>query len=488
MRTWLRRAAWMLARLALIASLAFAFLATAIGEPTVATIRATAGSALDQPPDRDVARDGSVDRSLPLFYNPRPTDLTRRLAQLLARSSRPLSDDDQRWLVRLGAASLPVLAPSFTTLPHDTQLRLAEALEPVLSRMGQRDIGGGRGDDPRTRLLSVMRELGGDFRPTIARRRVERLRDHGQPSHAAQVAELDTYALPALLAALPSPQRAAELPGVRRLTLLLGHITGRPGSLPEQATLEQGKAVVDSWRRWWMLHHHDFMSLDGPERISARLTQTQFAEWVGLMVLHGFGTDPAGRRVSETIRDPALMTLMLVGLGWLGHAQVAILSRLAARRSQVRAGFYTVLVALGAVPLLMLLPWFVPVGSTEPRLLVAVSFAVLTGILQSAFAQSRLARMEQLSFGDPRELTSILPKGVPEQSSWFFLTSSDWPWLLLSTFVIERFTGQAGLGSLLLSAVDNGDLNTLLAVTTLTAVCLLLIEFFVTRPAQSPRS
>jgi hypothetical protein len=486
MRTWLRRAAWMLARLALIVSLAFAFLTKAIGEPTVSANRGPTERAT-QPLDLDFDRDGSINRTLPLFYNPRPVDLTTRLQALQARAVHPLSDDDERWLVRLGAASFPVLAPSFASLPPTSQVRLADALESVLARMGQLDAGGGRGDDAHQRLLAVMRELGGDFRPTIARRRVERLRDHGQPSHAAKVAELDTYALPALLGALRSPQHSAELPGIRRLTLLLCHITGRTVSLPEQATLWQARAVVSSWQRWWMLHEHDFSNLDGPERISARLTQTQFAEWVRLALFHGFGTDPGGHRVTQATRAPALLTLLLVSVGWLGHATVTFLSRLVARRAKHREWLHILFVGLGALPLLMLLPWFVPAGSSEPRPLLAVVFAAMAGVLQSAFSQSRLARTLDLSFGAPGELRSVLPEGIPQHSTSFFLTSSDWPWLLLATFVIERFTGQNGLGTLVLLAVENGDLNSLMAVTTLTAFGLLVVEFLAARPARRVR-
>jgi len=487
MRTWLRRAAWMLTRLALIVTLAFAFLAKAIGEPTVKEDRATTERATTQPLDRDFARDGSINRTLPLFYNPRPVDLTTRLKTLRARAVHSLSDDDERWLVHLGAASFPILASDFASLPPAAQVRLAEVLEPVLARMGQLDPDGGRGDDPHQRLLAVMRELGGDFRPTIARRRVERLRDHGQPSHAAKVAELDTYALPALFGALHAPRNAAELPKIRRLTLLLCHITGRTVSLPEAATLSQAGAVVDSWRRWWTLHQHDFSTMDGPERISARLTQTQFAEWVTLALFHGFGTDPAGHQVTKTTRNPALLSLLLVLGGWFGHATVALLSRLVARRAKYREVLHIVFVGLGAVPLLMLLPWFVPADSSEPRPFLAVVFAAMAGVLQSAFSQSRLARTLDLSFGAPGEFSSVLPEGIPRHSTSLFLTSSDWPWLLLATFVVERFTGQNGLGTVVLLAVENGDLNSLLAVTTLTALCLLVIEFLAARPARRAR-
>jgi hypothetical protein len=491
MRTLLRRLAWMVARLMLISALCFGMLSHALTR--FDGFDSSHGSAVptsaDSGPWRmareqglgDFARDGVVSSSLPLFFNRSPLDLKGRVIAALDELTEGPSPAKSQELARLGAAALPEIMVRFAHLAPDAQARVADALLPVLVRMGV-------GVSPKessaatavAQLLSTWSELQADYSPSVRRRRVERAKERGQASHMAGATQLDTYALSELVGSLTVPNRPSDLPRLNRLTLLLSHTTGLDHVVSSQGTLPEARETVLRWKRWWTLHRSDYEVLDGPTRLASMLTETQFGQWLSLSIFHGFGTDSRGARISDTFQRPVLVTLILSLLGWLGHFAGATLTPFLLNHSGFRWKLLRrVLVAAGAVPVLVIVPWLAEPSLSHPRWIVAGLLCLAAGAGQAAFGESRRHAMIVAALADPWQAASIPPAGIRTGTSWLFLTSSDWPWLLTTLFVIEYASGLSGLGRWMITAFESSDLNTAMAASSITAFILLLLEVLV---------
>jgi ABC-type dipeptide/oligopeptide/nickel transport system permease component len=508
MRTLLGRLAWMVARLMLISALCFAMLSYAllpvdtIHRSSAALPPASIGALERERPSDDDARAGStktaiadftrhgvVAPTMPLFFNRYPVDLKRRVAVAITELQRGSSPSQQRELIYLGAAALPELMRGFPKLSTDAQNRIAEAEMFVLQRMGVVASGKVETDELAiSQLVSTWRELQADYSPSVRRRRVERARDRGQASHMAAAAQLDTYALSELVRTLAVPSEATNLPGLRRLTLLLSHITNQNQVIQEASTLAEAGAIVEYWKGWWALHHCDYEVLDGPTRLASTLTETQFGQWLTLSLFHGFGADVRGNRVADTFQRPAVVTLSLTLLGWFGHFFGAITTPLLLSRTSRRAFILRrILVTAGSVPVLVIVPWLAEPSLSHPHWLTAGLLCLLVGAGQAAFGECRRHTMIVSAFADPWQAASVPPEGVRTGTSWLFLTSSDWPWLLTTLFVIEYASGVSGLGRWLVTAFANRDMNTAMAASSITAFVLLFLEVLVATLSDTAR-
>ncbi|MBI4950682.1 MAG: ABC transporter permease subunit [Myxococcales bacterium] len=252
---------------------------------------------------------------LPLFLNTDPRDLrtlVERALDDLARGGQADGERGARELARLGSAALPVLLPGLDALAPEVRTRVALALEPVARRMGERGDEPGRADAVVVFWQRFWETHSIEFREGTVRSAVRRYAEHGSRTRVAEMRALDTYALPALLEALPTPEGPDELERARRIVEVLGHVTGRVDRIEEGASRASAGATVDRWRRWWMVYGGDFVALGGAARVGAMFLETRYGKWVLEAVSMRLGRDAAGVPVLDKLLERLRLTLAIM--------------------------------------------------------------------------------------------------------------------------------------------------------------------------------
>jgi len=262
-------------------------------------------------------------RQLPVFVNTDPQDVrARALAAMRAVASQgdeALAERGRAQLLRLGGAALPYLLPQLDSLEPMARGRVAMALGPVAMRMRVASV-----EDvatPERALLFFGRfwqDRSIEFRPTTIRRAVERLAERSLTLRRDDVIHADTYALEALITALGKVRGTEDVARVTRLHPVLMHITGRGDALPHTPNLEQAQHAVEGWQRLWLEEGADYLVLEGPRRIAALVTETQFGKWFAAAVIWQLGRARDGSSVVSTVVDAlpgsALHVLILLAL------------------------------------------------------------------------------------------------------------------------------------------------------------------------------
>jgi peptide/nickel transport system permease protein len=269
---------------------------------------------------------------LPVFVNRAPIDVRDRAlgALRLAGGTDDAARAAQRELVRLGGAALPHVLPRMDSLEPVARGRVAQALGAVARRMRIATV-----EDvatPEAALLFWTRfwqDRSIEFRPSIARRAVQRLAERSLTLRREDVLHADTYALEELVAALGPVESQADVERVRRLHPALTHITGRAKSLPTSPSLEEARATVEDWHLFWLAEGSGFVVLEGPRRIAAWVTETQFGKWFAHAAKWRMGRALDGTRVAPRalagVPISALHVLALLTLGILVSAASALL-------------------------------------------------------------------------------------------------------------------------------------------------------------------
>lgn len=445
MRRLLRRLAWLIARLLLIQMLTFCLLAAAC--------RRT-------PAPRDYASDRIERSGLPLLWNLHPRDLQSRLEDLIVRFSKAPSSEDVNELTRLGGAAFPLLLPELPRLEVTTAKRIAWAVIPVAQRMNWR---GAHGIDSDERALAFLidswKEHEVDFQPTIAARWVERLAARGSEAMSLAVAEYDTYALPALIAALEGPPSPNEAARTRRLLEALQRLTRLGYQIPDSARPDELQRAVDEWQRWWQLHAPEYTISRGPSRWSAMLTQTQFGQWLNLAVRFRFGTDRDHQPVLDALAARATRSGLLIVAACLG-ASSAVLARFPWSHSTTRA-------CLAMIPYISLMAAF-SLLPLKGSLLAGACVAFLVTTWTSPIRTTELQTDTTNAIGHRSALGQL--------SRFWQFAGHSWPFLLTFVFVIEKGFEIRGLGQACVEGFRSRDLHQLMGITALTAACLLLVE------------
>jgi len=145
---------------------------------------------------------------------------------------------------------------------------------------------------PSTRCLFLGRfwqDRSIEFRPTTVRRAVERLAERSLTLRRDDVIHADTYALEALVAALGSVQTEADVPRVERLHPVLMHITGRGSALSRAPSVDEAARAVERWQELWLEEGADYSVLEGPRRVAALVTETQYGKWLAQAFLWRLG-------------------------------------------------------------------------------------------------------------------------------------------------------------------------------------------------------
>ncbi len=264
-------------------------------------------------------------RELPLFFNTSPVDVRARALNAMRAVARDGGPDSQRAraeLLRRGGAALPHVLPQLDSLEPAGRGRVAMALGPVALRMhvaSPEDI-----SSPERALLFFGRfwqDRSIDFRPTTVRRAVERLAERSFTLRRDDVLHADTYALEALVAALGDVHDEAGAARVSRLNPVLMHITGRGSPLPRAPAVTEAARTVEGWQALWLDEGADYVVLDGPRRVAALVTETQFGKWLAQAFLWKLGRTQDGTRVAHLVASalPAsavhVLLLLLAAIG-----------------------------------------------------------------------------------------------------------------------------------------------------------------------------
>lgn len=270
--------------------------------------------------------------SLPVFVNLAPRDVRDLSLEAMRAIARGEGEDAERGraeLLRLGGAALPVVLPKLDTLEPSARGKVALALAPLALRMRvatAEDVA-----SPERALLFWSRfwqDRSIDFRPTTVRRAVERLAERALSLRREDVIHADTYALEALVGALGQVRGPADVARVARLNSVLLHITGRGGALPREPSIEDAQRAAEHWQALWLQEGADFSVLEGPRRIAALVTETQFGKWLAQAVAWRLGRAQDGRpvvpRVLAALPGSGVHVLLLLLLA-IGAASLSAL-------------------------------------------------------------------------------------------------------------------------------------------------------------------
>jgi hypothetical protein len=244
---------------------------------------------------------------LPVFVNPAPEDVrSRALAamRVAAEPDGPAALAARSELLRLGGAALPHVLPLLDSLEPNARGRVAMALGPIALRMrvaGVDDVA-----SPERALLFFSRfwqDRSIEFRAATVRRAVQRLAERSLTLRRDDVIHADTYALEALIAALGKVVSPADVERVSRLHSVLMHVTGRGTPLSRSPTSAEAARAVESWQHLWLEEGADYSVLEGPRRVAALVTETQYGKWLAQAFLWRLGRAQDGSLVSARVLD-----------------------------------------------------------------------------------------------------------------------------------------------------------------------------------------
>jgi hypothetical protein len=244
-------------------------------------------------------------KQLPVFVNLSPIDVRDRALRAMraaAKDEGPEAVAARDELLRLGGAALPHVLPRLDSLEPSARGRVALALGPLALRMRVAGV-----DDvatPERALLFFGRfwqDRSIEFRPTTVRRAVERLAERSLTLRREDVIHADTYALEALIASLGKVENEADAARIARLQPVLMHITGRGEAFSGTPTRQQAADAARRWQELWLQEGADYSVLEGPRRVAALVTETQFGKWLAQAFLWKLGRTRDGSSVSSVV-------------------------------------------------------------------------------------------------------------------------------------------------------------------------------------------
>lgn len=461
MRYALRRVLWLLPTLLVLSGIAFWLSSAAVG-----------------------SRDPAL-TALPRFVNPNPRDCR---SQALDAATRLEHGDSAAAtdLVRLGGAALPHVLPRLDTLPPAPAARLARALIPIARRMAL--PGADEIDSPEAAVTFWRRfwqDRSTDFQPVVVKRLVRRLGERSLELRRDDVVELDTFAVEELIAALPRVRSADDVAQTARLTSVAAQIIGNDWTVDDHASVDDARAVVERWRRWWTAHHGDYATFDGPRRVVAMVTETQYGGWAVHALRERLGSTVEGRPVLGVLSDSAPTTLWLLGVGMVAGYVFGILLGLyaASTRRTTDVAVSAAALVLVALPPVALAGWLTErsAASGSPAL------AALVMVLASAALVSRhqrtwtLRRMNDESartaeaYGASRRFVAFRTLRTSSVAA-VSLVGVDVPVQLGTAFFLEHVFHLHGLGEVTWHAIAASDVTWLMTVGLVSAVVVAVMQ------------
>lgn len=472
LRHALRRLLWTLPTLVGVSLLTF-FVLSFVPDPTDDPLLASSLSSAEL---ARLRRERFLD--LPRFVNLDPRDVSlRALAATRAIAAggdgAAAAADELR---RLGGAALPHILP-LDALAPEPRTRVALALAPVAARMGLPRAE--EAADPAHAVAFWTRfwdDRGIEFRPASVRSAVRRLVRYGSASRAAELRELDTFALQPVIAALQPPRDAATLEQARALVDVAAHITEIDDRIAPGEDLAEARACVTRWKSFWNVYRSDFEVFSGPTRLAATVLDTRYGKWALGAVTHRLGVAATGEPVLDELARRAPVTLTLVfGAIALAYAVAVPLGALSAasrgRRSDSAIAAAVLTFALLPTAVVAVAAALLSGGARSlllPTCLIALSLiaaptrqqrAALVAVLTQDFIRAARAR----GAGAARAITvhglrnAVLPVVT--------LAVLEPPMALGGAFVVERVFELHGLGELTLLAVQARDVSWLMAIS-----------------------
>jgi peptide/nickel transport system permease protein len=293
---------------------------------------------------------------LPVFFNLAPEDVRSRAFAAMRVAAEPdgvAALAARSELLRLGGAALPHVLPRLDSLEPAARGRVAMALGPVALRMRVASV-----DDvasPERALLFFGRfwqDRSIEFRPTTVRRAVERLSERSLSLRRDDVIHADTYALEALVAALGKVETANDVARVARLHPVLMHVTHRGAALSQAPSRAEAASAVEAWQRLWLEEGADYSVLEGPRRVAAIVTETQYGKWLAQAFLWNLGHADDGSsvlaRVLSVLPQSGLHVLLILLLAVAAAAGSALWDRSAGLVARARLRVATISASLVA--------------------------------------------------------------------------------------------------------------------------------------------
>ncbi len=421
-----------------------------------------------------LAQHGKPDSNseLPLFLNPTPEDVrvfSLSLMNRIAHGERVGAPEKK--LVELGGAALPFVLPSLDSLRPGERELVAQALLPVAARIGL--TAPGVDGSQATALVfwqHFWQDRAFDFRPIIVKRLAERLAAGESPLSRRDLLELDTFCLSELMANLGSLRTPADIARITRLLDVAAQVTQNDWRVPPGANLANTRPVVQRWREWWSRERAHYTALDGPLRIVALVSETQYGKWLASLLRGGLGTDNHGLPLLPPLgkRAPITLALILPALLFAHIVGPKIVRRLRQLPTAVRIGLLT--------------GWFLPVclpvvalfdehernaGSLWTAILVMLVWVTAPTFWQELAAQTKADEL-------PESLRVLEPK-APMRAIFGLELSA----VFSLAVVVETLFGLDGLGQMVAHALRQGDRNVLVTFAllgTLAASVLRLIS------------
>lgn len=474
LRHALRRILWTLPTLFAVSVLSFLVLSF-VPDPTEDPRLAEALSRADR---ERLRRERFLD--LPRFINPSPRDVRVRATEAVRTIATGGADAERAAaeLQRLGGAALPHVLPLLDALAPEPRATVALALAPIAARMRMPRADARETTDPARAVAYWTRfwdDRGVEFRAASVRSAVRRLVRYGSASRAAELRELDTFALQYLIEQLSPPEDMAGLEQARVLVELAADMTEIDDRIAGD-DLEEARRCVARWRAFWAVYRGDYSVFTGASRVAAMVLETRYGKWALGAITHRFGVAAGGEPVLDGLRRRAPVTLALVfGAIALAYALAIPLGAISAASRGRKTDLMIACLVLG----LAVLPTAVLAVLAAPRAGQGGGLLLPTAVLALALvaAPTRQQRSALATALTQDVVRAALARGASRSRAIvvhglrnallpvFTLAVLEPPLALGGAFVVEHVFGLHGLGEATILAVQARDTNWLMALS-----------------------
>ncbi|AKT39404.1 ABC transporter permease [Chondromyces crocatus] len=421
---------------------------------------------------------------LPRFINPNPRDVRTRAMEAV-REIAAGGDQAARaaaTLQRLGGAALPHVLPALDTLAPEPRTEVALALAPVAERMHLP-----RAEDARNPARAVAfwtrfwDDRGVEFRAASVRSAVSRFTRYGSSSRAAELRELDTFALEFVIKAMPPPRDPTSLQRAQALVEIAADVTSVDDRIGPDDDLATAQACVTRWQTYWSVYRGDFAVFSGPSRIAAMILETRYGKWALGAITHRFGVAASGEPVLDELRRRLPVTLTLVlGAIMMAYAFAIPLGALSAASRGRKTDLIIACTVLGlcVLPTPVLAIALAPRSGSGGGSLLLPTAILAVGLIAAPTRQQRSALSTVLTQEVIRaarargagRLRALLAHGVRNTLlPVVTLAVVEPPLAIGGAFVVEHVFRLEGLGEATILAVQTRDANWLMALSLFAA-------------------
>lgn len=444
---------------------------------------------------------------LPLLVNPEPVDVRRRVDRLVTRLGHARERDDAvAELIQVGGAALPYLVPRIPSTTGAIRQGILEALGGIAGSCGLAEELAGAGDAEA--WAEYWDDYGADYTAARARRLVRRLVLRDDALARAELRRLHSFAFAPLMEALRGDVTAAQ---AARLVTLLHEIRGAG---PVFAASDDAAARAEAraaWDEWWRREGSGYEAFGRLRRLTAVITETQYAKWLGRVATLSFGVSqrdgrPILRKLAERLPTTLLLSLLSVALAYGLAIPLGIVSALKRGSASDRVVtlllfvLYSLPVFWTATLLIQHLcgvagPELFPLGGLESdgaeawpwwrRLLDRAHHLVLPVICLSYVSLAVLSRYQRAAMLEVLAqdyVRTARAKGLSELRVVVIhaarnallpvvtLLGLQLPYMISGAVIVERIFNIPGMGLETFEAIRSHDYNWVMAVVTLSAV------------------